>query len=80
MMNSQIHETDDKHQMISHEELRARLRDRGLVIVDVMPRETYAEGHIPRSINLSVAEIENKARQLIPNLAEEIAIYCAGPN
>jgi rhodanese-related sulfurtransferase len=79
MAMEQIHNTI-RHSTISHDELRARLRDRGLVIVDVMPKETYAEGHIPRSINLSVAEIENKARQLIPSLTQEIAIYCAGPS
>lgn len=64
---------------ISHEELRARLQDRALGTVNVMPEETYAGGHIPGSINLPVAQIESRARQLIPNLSQEIAIYCAGP-
>ncbi|HXF75004.1 MAG TPA: rhodanese-like domain-containing protein [Methylomirabilota bacterium] len=64
---------------ISHPELRARLRDQRLVIVDVMPRETYADGHIPGAINVPVAEIETEARRLIPNLWQEIAVYCAGP-
>lgn len=79
MTNLQIQETDHKHQTISHEELRARLQDRALVIVNVMPKETFAEGHIPTSINLPVTEIDSKARKLISNLAQEIAIYCAGP-
>jgi rhodanese-related sulfurtransferase len=63
---------------ISRDELLARLKDRALVIVNVMPRETYEEGHIPGSINLPVAEVEAKARQLISNFAQEIAVYCAG--
>jgi len=79
MAKPQTDETGRKHQTISHEELRARLQDRALVIVNVMPKETFAAGHIPGSVNLPVAEIESKARQLISNPAQEIAIYCAGP-
>ena len=64
---------------ISRDELMARLEDRALVILNVMPKETYADGHIPGSISLPVAEIEAKARALIAKLAQEIAVYCAGP-
>jgi len=64
---------------ISLDEIAARLEDRALVILNVMPKETYADGHIPGSVNLPVAEIEAKARKLISNLAQEIAVYCAGP-
>jgi rhodanese-related sulfurtransferase len=64
---------------ISREELSARLEDRALVVLNVMPKEAYTDGHIPGSINLPVAEIEAKARALISNLAQEIAVYCAGP-
>jgi ArsR family transcriptional regulator len=64
---------------ISHQELRARLFDQRLVTIDVMPEERYADGHIPGSINLPVAQIETKARQAIPSLSQEIAVYCAGP-
>ena len=64
---------------IARDEIMARLEDRALVILNVMPKETYADGHIPGSISLPVAEIEAKARALIANLAQEIAVYCAGP-
>jgi rhodanese-related sulfurtransferase len=64
---------------ISREEILARLQDRALAIVDVLPSESYKAGHIPGSINLPVAEIETKARQFLSNLEQEIAIYCAGP-
>jgi rhodanese-related sulfurtransferase len=68
-----------KYATISREEILARLQDRALAIVDVLPSESYKAGHIPGSINLPVAEIETKARQLLSNLEQEIAIYCAGP-
>ena len=68
-----------EHQTISRDELRARLRDRSLIILDVLPKEGYAEAHIPRAISLPVAEIEAKARELIPNLSQAIVVYCGGP-
>jgi rhodanese-related sulfurtransferase len=50
-----------------------------LVILNVMPSETFAAGHIPGSIHLPGAEIEAHARRRISNLDQEIAVYCAGP-
>ena len=64
---------------IARDELLARLPDRALAIVNVMPPDSFRAGHIPGSINLPVAEIETKARQFLSNLEQEIAIYCAGP-
>ena len=64
---------------ISREELLARLQDRALAVVNVMPPDSFRAGHIPGSINLPVAEVESKARQVLSNLEQEIAIYCAGP-
>ena len=64
---------------ISREEIVARLHDRTLAIVNAMPKATYDDGHIPGSINLPVAEIAAQARRVIPDLAQEIAIYCMGP-
>jgi rhodanese-related sulfurtransferase len=72
-------ETTMEHQTISRDELRARLRDRSLIILDVLPNEAYAEAHIPGAISLPVAEIETKARQAISNLTQEIVVYCGGP-
>lgn len=64
---------------ISRGEIVARLHDRTLAVVNVMPKATYDGGHIAGSINLPVAEIAARARQVIPDLAQEIAIYCMGP-
>ncbi len=64
---------------ISRQEILARLQDPALLLVNVMPRETFEAGHIPRSISLPVAEVENKARRFFSDLDREIVIYCAGP-
>jgi rhodanese-related sulfurtransferase len=64
---------------VTREQIRARLQDPSLVLVNVMPKETFEAGHIPRSINLPVAAIEEKARQQFPDLKRELTIYCSGP-
>jgi rhodanese-related sulfurtransferase len=79
MAKPQTQEMVHEHSPISREELLARLQDRALTILNVMPKETFAEGHIPVSINLPVVDIESKAHQLISNFNQEIAVYCAGP-
>jgi len=72
-------EASTDHQIISRDELRARLQDRSLTLLDVLPKESYANAHIPGAINLPVAEIEDTARRLVPNLTREIVVYCNGP-
>jgi rhodanese-related sulfurtransferase len=67
------------YRVIAREEILARLQDPALLLVNVMPRETFEAGHIPRSINLPVAEVESKARRFFPDSDREIVIYCAGP-
>ena len=62
---------------ISREELQQRLHDPTLILVDVLPRETYVAGHIPGALSLPVADIPIRAREVLPNRAAEIAVYCA---
>jgi len=64
---------------ISREEILGRLRDRALVIVNVMAPDSFNAAHIPGSINLPVADVEAKAPRILSNLAQEIVVYCAGP-
>ncbi len=64
---------------IAREEILARLNDPSLLLVNVMPREAFEEGHIPRSLNLPLAEIKTKARQVFPEIGRELVIYCGGP-
>ena len=72
-------ETSGHKQTISRDEILSRLQDPAFALVNVMPKETFEAGHIPHSINLPVADIETKARQIFPHVAREIAVYCMGP-
>ena len=62
---------------VSRDELIRRLGDPSLVIVDVLPRDSYAAGHIPGALNLPLAEMRERAREVLPNPQAEILIYCA---
>jgi rhodanese-related sulfurtransferase len=76
---SKSEEVIGKIAVISREEILARINDPSLLLVNVMPKEAFEEGHIPRSINLPLAEIETKARQVFPEIGRELVIYCGGP-
>ncbi len=79
MAKTQFEPSTAHSQVVSREEIAARLQDPSLVLVNLLPKETFALGHIPRSINLPVAEIESCAPQLFPQRDREITVYCAGP-
>ncbi len=79
MANPKNAETVHSYSLIPREEILARLQDRALAIVNVMPADSFKAGHIPGSLSLPIADIPTKALQLLSNLQQEIAIYCAGP-
>jgi ArsR family transcriptional regulator len=62
---------------ISREEIYGRLGDASLLVVDVLPQQAYASGHIPGAINLPLAELASRASELIPDRQAELAVYCA---
>ena len=79
MAKPQVQGSAHGYTAISRDEILARLQDRALAVVNVMPLDSFKSGHIPGSLSLPVAAIESKARQLLSNFNQEIAIYCAGP-
>ncbi|HEX5501188.1 MAG TPA: metalloregulator ArsR/SmtB family transcription factor, partial [Thermomicrobiales bacterium] len=58
-------------------ELLARLRDEGLVVLDVRPAEEYRAGHIAGARSLPVAELAARLREIPPD--REVIAYCRGP-
>jgi rhodanese-related sulfurtransferase len=61
---------------ISLEELRRSLAEKSLVLLDVLPADSYAAGHIPGSVSLPLDEIAARAPTLLPDYAADIAVYC----
>lgn len=61
---------------ISREELQRRLHDSSLTIVDVLPEASYVEAHVPGALSLPLEQLAGRARQLLPDPAAEIVVYC----
>ena len=64
-------------EQISADELRARLRNGEVVLLDVRPRVEYETGHLPNAISIPVDELERRLSELPPN--KTIVAYCRGP-
>jgi len=64
---------------ITRDELRRGLKDRSLVVVNVLPRESFLNGRIAGSINVPLAEMPERAPELFPEKSGEIVTYCSKP-
>ena len=64
---------------LSLDEMRARIRDRNVVILDVLSPEAYAAAHIPRAINIPLADLRERAPVELPDRSRDIVAYCGGP-
>lgn len=61
---------------ISREEIAKRLREPSPVLLNVLPSAAFTAARIPGSRNLPLAEIEIRARDVLPDPSAEIAVYC----
>ncbi len=62
---------------IGRAELRERLREGDVVVVDVRPEEEFAAGHIEGARSIPLEELERRMAELPPD--QEIVAYCRGP-
>ena len=62
---------------VSRDELRHRLRDRSVVVVDVRPETEFRAGHIPGAVSIKVDDIERRLHELPPG--KPVVAYCRGP-
>ena len=67
----------DDLEAIDVEELRARLADDSVVVLDVRPAEEYHAGHIPGARSVPVGELKRALCELPRD--REIVAYCRGP-
>lgn len=65
---------------ISRLELENKLRSGDpLSVVEVLPENHFASGHLPGALNLPLAALPSQARSLLPDLEAEVVVYCSGP-
>jgi rhodanese-related sulfurtransferase/DNA-binding transcriptional ArsR family regulator len=69
--------TRDDMEPVSLSELRRRLREGDITLIDVRPEAEYRAGHIPGALSLPVDQLGRRYRE-IPKRREVIA-YCRGP-
>ena len=61
---------------ISTEDLRSKLDQKQVALVETLGPERYREAHIPGALNIPPERINELAPQLLPNKDAEIVTYC----
>jgi len=67
----------DSLEPVSREELRRRLKEGTVTVLDVRPHDEYRAGHLPTAVNIPLRELSRRLREL-PRRREVVA-YCRGP-
>lgn len=62
---------------VSFAELKVKLADGLVTVLDVRPADEFESGHLPGAINIPLTELKRRLRE-IPKEAEIVA-YCRGP-
>ena len=62
---------------VEKESLIERVREGGVTVVDVRPREEYRAGHIPGAVSVPLKELESYLSRLPSD--RRIVAYCRGP-
>jgi rhodanese-related sulfurtransferase len=67
----------DELEPVSLQELRRRVREDAVTVIDVRPEEEFRAGHIPGALSIPVAQLKRRLAE-IPKRREVVA-YCRGP-
>ena len=62
---------------ISTKNLKSKLDQKQVTVVETLAPERYREAHIPGAVNIPPERIKELAPQLLPNKDAEIITYCA---
>jgi rhodanese-related sulfurtransferase/DNA-binding transcriptional ArsR family regulator len=62
---------------VSREELAGRVREGGVLVIDVRPRQEYLAGHVKGALSVPVDEIDKHLAKLPAR--KDIVAYCRGP-
>lgn len=67
----------DELEPVTMKELRRRMRDGDVTLIDVRPEEEYRAGHIPGALAIPVAQLKRRLTE-IPK-SRDVVAYCRGP-
>lgn len=54
-------------------------RERGSLLVDVLPASQFAWAHIAGAVSLPLEELPEGAARVLGDPAREVVVYCGGP-
>jgi rhodanese-related sulfurtransferase len=61
---------------ISTNDLKTKIDQMRVTVVETLASERYREAHIPGALNIPPEQINELAPQLLPNKDAEIVTYC----
>jgi len=61
---------------ISTKDLKSKLDQKQVTVVETLAPERYREAHLPEALNIPPERIKELAPQLLPNKDAEIITYC----
>ena len=67
----------DDLEPVTLKDLRKRMRDGDVTVLDVRPEEEYRAGHIPGALSIPVAQLKRRLTEIPKN--REVIAYCRGP-
>lgn len=67
----------DNLEAVSRKELRRRLREGSVTVLDVRPEDEFVLGHVPGALNIPLRALKTRLSELDP--AQEVIAYCRGP-
>jgi rhodanese-related sulfurtransferase len=69
---------DDQDQLepIEHDELRERMKNGDLVLLDVRPEDEFQAGHIPGAVSIPLTELEQRLNEIPKD--REVVAFCRG--
>ncbi|MEX2103780.1 MAG: metalloregulator ArsR/SmtB family transcription factor [Bacilli bacterium] len=67
----------DHYEPITLVDLKLKMEQEDIILLDVRPSDEYEAGHIPRAINVPIQELHHHL-SLIPK-GKEVIAYCRGP-
>ena len=76
IVNSHLRESDDA-EPVGLDELRVRIKQGDVVVLDVRPEIEYSAGHIPGALSIPLGELERRLDEIPPE--REVIAYCRGP-
>jgi rhodanese-related sulfurtransferase len=65
--------------LVTFAEMRNAVRASDVTILDVLGRESYAAAHLPRAINIPLADLRARASVELPDRSRRIVVYCGSP-